>query len=277
MFVHCLLGPRKLFCTGSHHPVGGGVLGNSLSVHTFPLVTSTSGLRALCPQSQASSSDHASGGPQLQAASPSLSARPQVWPLSAPGPPLLPSTALPKGPPSLAQTPARAPLGSPPPAFARRTFQQAIWRSLRCPKPLRGSPFLTPQGRTPGGRLVNHIPCHTLLSCFLCTVPHSRSTHPAVGGWLLCGRPTPAACVSCPLSRGQVGMSPSRAPAQSLAPKGLPLSRAGVQVLEGMECPLFSKAVPDTPSLTAPHPSRPLLVPCSGFPPSPLLSEITCC
>lgn len=93
-------GPQELFCAApiTRRRWGGG-LDNSLSVHTFPLVTSSSGLRALCPQCQASSSDRASGGPQLQITTPSLSARPQVWPLSAPGPPLLPSTAVPKGPP----------------------------------------------------------------------------------------------------------------------------------------------------------------------------------
>lgn len=99
MFVHCLLGPRSSSVRLPSPGGGGGGLDNSLSVHTFPLVTSSSGLRALCPQCQASSSDRASGGPQLQITTPSLSARPQVWPLSAPGPPLLPSTAVPKGPP----------------------------------------------------------------------------------------------------------------------------------------------------------------------------------
>lgn len=130
------------------------------------------------------------------------------------------TAALPAGLPPLAQTLARAPTGSPPPALARRTFSKQSGSLCTTPGPSEAAPCSWPTGR-PGANLT---PCHTFLRHLLCIVPLLPARTPPT-----CGELGPASTAWSPMP-----MSPSRGnPAQSLAPKGLPLSRAGFKVLGG--------------------------------------------
>lgn len=241
--MYCLLGYGKEgkggSFLGSHHLVtgwvGGGVwLDNSLSKRTCPLLAASSGPRALSAQRQLSGSDHASQASRLWAAFPSLSARPQGWQPWAPGPLLRPAAVLPAGLPPLAQTLAQAPPGSPPAALARRTFSKQCGSLCTTRNPSEAAPYAWPTAR-PGANLT---PCHTPLWHLLRMVPLLPGPHTRH----LLGTG------SCLTAWSQMRMSPWGNPARSLAPKGLPLSRAGVQDTRGMECLLFGEAVPEPPA-----------------------------
>lgn len=170
------------------------------------------------------------------------------------------TAALPAGLPPLAQTLARAPTGSPPPALARRTFSKQSGSLCTTPGPSEAAPCSWPTGR-PGANLT---PCHTFLRHLLCIVLCSRPAHPPpVGSWVLPLQP--GARCRCPRLGGTQH--------SLLLQRVCPFLEQGSRYW-GDGKSLVQWGCPRTPGLATPCPSPPRLVPCSSFPPAPLLSEI---